>query len=383
MRPLEDIQIKPSACAYYMFISLMIINDGLGNSLLPGYSDGPVQQLFLLAELGFAVLCLFLQCNSRPSLTFFAGVFGVSCAAYLFGGRTGLLLTLLAAALGRSAKADTLLKLVFWEKLFVFLLIVGLSIAGALPGREALLELSNAEVKGATLGYTHANTFSATVVMLLLLYVAINRHRLSLVQMLIVGAVELVNYALTRSRIGLVVVFLLLVGALCVRNRWINKLVKHTSKVFLLLILLINFGFVLLRLFADSEMLSAVDIKVFNGRMGFSAMYLETYGISVFGAVLDEALIAAKSWYYALDNGYTIILLYYGVAGLAAFLLVYQKAVLELAKRQEIVLVLIAMCFMIWMMFEGITLTASGNFVFLLLGKEFSQAKTRNRRLAW
>ncbi len=383
MRPLQDIQIKPSACAYYLFISLMVINDALGNSLIPNYSESNLQQLLLLGELAMAMLCLFFQCNSRLSITYFASVFGIGCAAYLFGGRTGLLLTLLAAALGRSAKVDTLLKLVFWEKLLVFFFVVGLSLVDVLPGKEALTELSNTTAKGATLGYTHANTFSATVVMILFLFVAINRHDLSLLHFLTVAVVELINYVITHSRIGLIVVFLLLTAAICVKNWQLHRLILGVGKGFLLFILCFNFVFVLLRLFADNQLLSAIDMKVFNGRMGFSAMYLETYSLSLFGAELDEALIAAKSWYYALDNGYTIILLYYGVAGLIAFLLVYQRTVLELVKKQEIMLVLIAMCFIIWMMFEGITLTASGNFIFLLMGKEFSSIKPKHRRIAW
>ena len=383
MRPFQDIQIKPSACAYYLFVSLMVINDTLGNSLIPNYGSSSSQQLLLLGELAMAALCLFFQSNSKLSISFFAGVFGIGCVAYLFGGRTGLLITLLAAALGNSAKADTLLKLVFWEKLLVFLLIVGLSLVGVLPGREALTELSNTVTKGATLGYSHANTFSATVVMLLFLFVAINRHHLSLLHLLLVAAVELVNYLITRSRIGFIVIFLLLAAVVCVKNGQLRRLFFSAGKGFLFLILLFNFAFIILRLFADNALLSAIDIKVFNGRMGFSAMYLETYPLSLFGAELDETLIAAKSWYYALDNGYTIILLYYGIAGMFAFLLVFQKTVLELAKKQEIILVLIAMGFTIWMMFEGITLTASGNFILLLMGKTFDPPKPKVRRIAW
>ena len=382
MRPFSEIRIKPSAWAYYLFVSLLIINDALGNSLISGYSESTFAQLMLVGELALAILCLFFQCNNKFSLTFFAGLFAVGCAAYVFGGRTGLLVTLLAAALGSSADPDTVLKLVFWEKLLVFLLVVGLSLVEILPGREALFELSNTQTKGVTLGYTHANTFSATVVMLLLLFAAINRRSFSLWKLLLIASVELVNYYLTRSRIGFIVIVLLLVAALCVKNAQLKRVICGVGKYFLWPVLLLNFSFILLRLLADTQLLSVLDIKVFNGRMGFSAMYLEAYGLSLFGAPLDETVIAAKSWYYALDNGYTIILLYYGVVGLIVFLLTYEMAAVQLARKGESILVIIAMCFMLWMMFEGITLTASGNFIFLLIGKEFSQAKPK-KRLAW
>lgn len=382
MRSLDDIKFKTSACVYYLFVALLIFNDGLGNSLLPNYAESTLQQLLLLAELGCAVLCLFFQRHNKPDLLFFAGVFCIGCAAYLFGHRTGLLLTLLAAALGRSAKVDTLLRLIFWEKLLIFLFVVGLSLIGFLPGRESLFALTNSTQKGATLGYTHANTFSATVVMLLLLFTAINRERLNLFHLGLILITEVVNYIIARSRIGLIVILLLILLTVCTKYLPLKSLLFRGSKWILLLILFINFTFVFLRIFADNELLSAIDIKVFNGRMGFSAIYLQTYPLSILGAELDESLIAAKSWYYALDNGYTIILLYYGIAGFAAFLLTYQKTILELIRKQQSTLVIIAVCFTIWMMFEGITLTASGNFIFLLLGKDYYQPP-RRKRIAW
>lgn len=383
MRAFDDTKISPSACAYYLFVFLLILNDSLGNTMLPNYAESIFPQILLLGELACAVLCLFFQNHNKADFSFFISVFLVGCVGYLFGGRTGLLLTLLAASLGKSAKVDTLLKLVFWEKLLIFLVIVGLSVLGKLPGREALLDLSNSTQKGVTLGYTHANTFSATVAMLLLLYAAKNADRLSILRLGLILVVALVNYVITRSRISFLVSMFLVFFAACTKNRQLAKLLFRVGKWVLLCVLIFNITFVLLRVFADNELLSNIDIKVFNGRMGFSAMYLQTYPVTLFGGELDESLIAAKSWYYALDNGYTIILLFYGIVGFIAFLLTYQKIILELIQKQQRILLIIALCFTVWMMFEGITLTASGNFLFLLLGKDFSRTGSARRRLIW
>lgn len=383
MRAFDGIKIKPSAYAYYLFVFLLILNDSLGNTLIPNYSESGIQQILLLGELACAIVCLFFQNHNKADLSFFISVFLVGCAGYLFGSRTGLLLTLLAASLGSSSKVDTLLKLVFWEKLLIFLVIVGLSILGKLPGREALLDLTNSTQKGVTLGYTHANTFSATVAMLLLLYAATNADRLSFWRLGLILVVALFNYVITRSRISFLVIVCLVLFSVCTKNRQLAKLLFRIGKWVLLCVLIFNFTFVLLRVFADNELLSAIDIKVFNGRMGFSAMYLQTYPVTLFGGEIDESLIAAKSWYYALDNGYTIILLFYGIVGFIAFLFTYQKVILELIQKQQRILLIIALCFTVWMMFEGITLTASGNFIFLLLGKDFSHTASARRRIAW
>lgn len=379
----NELKMKPSVLAYYLFLFLLVLSDSIGNTVIPGYANSVFQQLLLLLQLGFAMLCLFFQCNSKPSLTLFVCLFGIGAVAYIYGQRTGLLLTFLAAVLGRSADPDKILKLLFAERLLLFLLIVGASLVGILDGREALFAMTNADEKGVTLGYTHANTFSATVVTLLLLYTAINRRQFSWPQGCLVLGVELVNYLITRARIGLIVIVLLLCAILLCKNRHLCKFLMKLAAITLLLVLLFNFTYVHLRLHADSQLLSNIDMKVFNGRMGWSAMYIDTYGLTIFGSLLEESKIAAISSYHALDNGYTVVLLFYGIVGLAAFLVLYEKTVLELIKKQQHMLVLIAMCFALWMMYEGITVSATCNFIFLLHGKSFLPDNSPARRYLW
>lgn len=364
------IETKISDFLYYIFIILMILNDGLGNSVLEGYSVSLIHDILLLFEFAFAILCFFQQKYEKIELICYISLLIFGIASYVCGQRTGFFLFGLAVILGKKADLDAILRIIFWEKLAIFLFIVSLSLVGVLGGVEALTEASNSVMKGVTLGYGHANTFSANVVTILLLYIAINRNYLRISQTLVILAIEILNYRLTESRIGAIVIIGVVVIYFFGKNLKLEKLVLKLAKYAFPCILLLNFSFILARIFWDNSLLSDMDMALFNGRMGLSAIYLSSYPLTMFGDVLDISVVASKIWYYAFDNGYSIILLFYGVAGFFAYIYIYQKTMLEMIKKRELLLVVIIIFYMFWGIYEGITISVSGNFTLLILGKK-------------
>ena len=382
MQPVDEIRVKPSHLAYYLYVAVLVISGSLQDTLLPGFADSLLQDLLVLAAFGLAGLYLFFRIHTRSALLFFGLAAAIGCCAYLCGGRTALLLTLLAVVMGDGANRETLLKLVFWLKLSIFLLTVAASLAGLLPGAQILTEGVAVAGKGQTLGYTHSNTFAATVGMLMLLYAAIHRHRMNLLRLLILLVIEALTFLLTRSRTGLIVMVLFTVGVLVLRVHGAKKLFSRLSGWILPALLILNFAMVIWGMLRPTDLLYQLDNSLFNGRMVLAGVYLNVYPLTLFGSHLDESLVAQVVYYYALDNGFTILLLHYGILGFAGFVIAWQLIVRDLRKRQEVLLLLISLCFCFWMIYEGIVLTVPGNFIFLMLWKETNpSSKERNIRL--
>ena len=70
--------------------------------------------------------------------------------------------------------------------------------------------------------------------------------------------------------------------------------------------------------------------------------------------------------YYALDNGYVVLLFYYGIVGFALYSFIMIKVLRTLLKKKEMILVVICMVTMIWSAYEAQMISLAGNFVILL-----------------
>lgn len=367
-------KVIPADFFYYLFVFILLFNDTLRGSVIEGYQESLISDIFLLADFAVAALCLLHQKYTRTDMVLLAGILGTGVICYFAGGNTAFFLLGLTILLGKNIDLDQLLKVIFYEKTLLFIFIVLLSLLGIIEGADAL-NYTNSIEKGVTLGFSHANTFSGAVVYLLLLYIAINRYCLKWQHLTIVAVLEILNYRLTKTRIGLIVIFGVLFLIICCKNRNIKSIILQLAKFVLPVILLFNFMVIILRMLWDSDLLSNLDIALFNGRMGLSAFYFMTYPLTMFGSALDLSVIAKKIWYYALDNAYSIMLLYYGIVGFAIYIFVYQKTMLEMVRKKEIVLVLIIAFYMLLTVYEGYTLSASGNFMFLILGKAIGNKK--------
>lgn len=370
---------------YYLFIFIYVLNDALGNSVIPQYNNSSFHDILLYLSIILAFGCL-LQLDFKDKENFKSTIFiviGFFC--YLFGNRTAFLLSIAASVLGNTSNINILLRMIFIEKLAVFLFIVLLSLIGILPGREALYLNVNESVKTVTLGYSHANTFSATVGILMMLYVSIQSKKMTNIQLTSLFIISLLTYFITKCRIGFALMLLLIILFVIPYNKILNfnyrlkKVKKYIIFLFIIFVTL-NFSLIILKVFfPDNSILLAIDHYIFHGRIGLAAEYMKIYPVTLFGDVLDLTKISNTLWYTALDNGYIINLLYYGVIGLLVYLYIFQKSFLNILSSQNKTLIIVSICFMIWTIYEGMMITASSNFVLLLYSKNtFQISKSGN-----
>ena len=111
--------------------------------------------------------------------------------------------------------------------------------------------------------------------------------------------------------------------------------------------------------------MSTVNDVLFNGRIGLALMNFNTYGISLFGSPIDVSIVAKTNRYYALDNGYTVLVLYYGLIGLLWYSYIQIQTAKKLEKINELVLMVVLFIINIWGIYEGNMVSLGGNFMII------------------
>lgn len=183
---------------YFVFLFIIVFNDGIGNSVIPNYDKSYLHDMLLVLSMGLALLNLFrLDYRNRNNFLCLVLVL-IGLLGYFFGSRTGLLLTVFASILGNKINVEKILKFIFFEKLFIFIFIVSISLFGLIEGREVLFNFGLDIEKSITLGYEHANTFAATVGILILLFISINRKKLSNRLIFIISFIEIITYFINK-----------------------------------------------------------------------------------------------------------------------------------------------------------------------------------------
>lgn len=105
---------------------------------------------------------------------------------------------------------------------------------------------------------------------------------------------------------------------------------------------------------------------LFNGRIYLAMLNIQFYGISLLGHQIDRARIATVQWYSALDNGYTYLLLNFGIVGVLMFVTFQQMTMRYFVKVQDEIMCLLCLAFAIWGVYEGMMVSAQSNFTLLL-----------------
>ena len=106
-----------------------------------------------------------------------------------------------------------------------------------------------------------------------------------------------------------------------------------------------------------------INDGIFNGRIGLAVMNLNTYHVSLLGSKIDSSIVAANNMYSALDNGYTVLLLYYGIIGLIWYSYIQVATAKKLAKIDELTLMVALVMINFWGIYEGQMVSLGGNFM--------------------
>lgn len=362
--------------AFYLFFIFFITLDSSINVTRLYLVFGNIHSWLLILALTNAVFCAFTKTYTFKKLYIVAVAFLLGLLTYYISGNTDFLFTILAVVLIDSAEIDNVIKTIFFTKITVLICTVTLSLVGILEKGNIA---STSSEKSVLFGYGHANTFAGTVGIILLLFFALNRHRLKRIHLLFAFLLELFCFYYSRTRTGLLLISLSIILLLFNDRDKIKKKFFSVSTYFFPCLLSLNFILIFLRrIISSSTIMDKID-SLFNGRLFLATLNLEYYPVKLLGQRVDLGIIAEHNSYYALDNGYTYILIYYGIFGLILFGFFFHTALINCIKNNEYVLYVVCIITMIWCVYEGMVVSAPTNFAILFALCSMKESQCRRK----
>lgn len=361
---------------YKIFIFFVTVDTALSASVISNEFKSIIHTFLLVIELMSAILCMVTKIYTNKSLFLTSLIYMFGVLSYFISTNTDFLITVLVIGLMEHINIDEILGLIYKTRLVIFVLIVGLALTGFLE--QGAVDGMPSE-KGILLGFGHANIFAGNAAILILLMLSINRYKLKNSHLLIALGSELMVFFLTYTRISLGLILITISLIVGMKKKAIRESFLEASSFFLPLILLLNFGIILMYLLEiHRALMNKLDL-IFNGRMLLACMNLRYYPVTFLGQKVDFSKIAMENRYYALDNGYTYLLINYGIVGLSVFCIMFQRAVISCKKNKEYILSIVTLIFMLWAIYEGMMVSAGADFALLFSLGNVTGCKTEKR----
>ena len=364
---------KFSEILYFVFVFLIMFNYGFENINTVDYGSTIIHDIIQYSALCIALFCFILKKIEINKFICMVGVFFVGILCYISGGWTNMLISILAIYLLENIDIDDVLLFIFIERLLIFISIIFMANVGILHNQIVEVAKNSYSVRALSMGFSHPNTFATNIGILILLYLCINRESMNIWKRIILIILDIGVYKLSGTRTTFILIMLAIIFEMLCNIRNVVGFKMFLKKIMpFMYILIFVFMFMCIGTFVKigytNNILNIINDKIFNGRLGLGALYFSTYHFSLFGNKLDMSLVSNSS-YYALDNGYVILFMYYGVIGFLLFMYIIQKLIYALRNNGEVFLMLLCIVMGLWAMYEGMLVSLAGNFMILFYGK--------------
>lgn len=289
---------------------------------------------------------------------------------YITTRETVFLTLLIIGVLFSKLEYDKGLHLIFYEKLFITLFIVLLSLFGILNIYRTQIFKGGVEtnVIGYGLGFHHPNQLAYTIGSLFLIYLCIRKRKIRFSSFIVLCGLLYCSYLVTKSRSLLIIVTLAILLRLLADGK---KSGEKTSKFLNVMGMFAmpvaaTISLVLPMFMNTATGRGRVILYVINGLIGsrfthISRIY-DLYPLTPFGGVVNFDKLQEMFNYSIVDNGYVTILFEFGVIGLFLFLILYFIATKSLIKKKQYYYVIAIICLSLWGINENILRSFSIDF---------------------
>lgn len=355
-------KLKLGTALYLLFIIAATFNYSMEASVI----KNPLRQIDLVIIITIAICLIILKKYTIKKICLLVLTLTYGALDYYLSGYTDMLILLLAAYIADRIDFNQVIKVLFWEKLIIFVILNLLAISGAIEITALSINKFFSIVTAYGPGYGSTNVYGCQAGILILLYWVTNRYNLNKLKIIVPWLFEIGIYIICRSRTGLLLISLAMILLLICNTPREHFIIKKLLTVAYPIILVANFGLIYLfpRLGGyGNPIIAFINDGIFNGRIGLALMNLNTYRVSLLGSKIDASIVAANNMYSALDNGYTIILLYYGIIGLIWYSYIQFATAKKIAKIDEITLMVALFIINFWGIYEGQMVSLGGNFM--------------------
>ena len=264
---------------------------------------------------------------------------------YFVGGTTTILFTALALWCLKDTEVKEIIKIMFWTRLFTFLIMIFLSTTGIID--NAIVEqyrIGLGTIKRYTLGYSHPNFTHSAFAIIVFLGGYLYGKKFNVFHIIAIGIINYALYTYTISRTGFLIVMMYLI-VLYFHHRL--KIVKKIESKTLKPLFFIIFGLSLFCAFYYRELniINKID-QILTGRIYYLNYLINNYKIPLFGSNIYEGTII-------FDNGYFSLLYEGGILATIYYMYFLIKSNNYLVKHQKSDEILLVIIFMIYCIFES------------------------------
>lgn len=343
-----------------------------------------------IASTIYFILCLFIFASwivfqkfsfrefSKIILFLLAGIL-----TYITTHETVFLTLLIIGVLFSKLEYGKGLHLIFYEKLFITLLIVLLSFFGVLDiYRTQIFKGGIAtNVIGYGLGFLHPNQLAYTIGSLFLIYLCIRKKKIYFPGFIVLCGLLYCSYLVTKSRSLIIIVMLAILFRLLVDGKKSEKKFPKFLNVIGVLAMPVaaTISLVLPMFMNTATGRGRVILYAINGLIGsrfthISRIY-DLYPLTPFGGVIIFDKLQELFNYSIVDNGYVTILFEFGVIGLVLFLTLYFIATRSLIKNKQYYYVIAIICLSLWGINENILRSFSIDFAVMFWAEILRNSK--------
>lgn len=243
-----------------------------------------------------------------------------------------------------------------------FFIVISLSLLGIIDNLQVDMWRNGGFENRFSLGFEHPNTLHLSLFLAVCMYVFCKKKKISKMNLLILGLLNVFIFSYSKSRTGFVLTFLLLFLSIAepVFKRVFSKSFYKLPILCFLVCIIISFG--VSYMYNGNPILTVLN-NVLNNRIAYANYYLTHYSISLFGYSDVMQDINAIS-----DNSYTLQYIQYGIVGLLLWVAAMYASYKELRNRRNYYETSVALVMTLYMLTEGFGVNAFMNFILLFAG---------------
>ena len=252
-------------------------------SFLKGIGLASSSKIYLIiySMVVFLILLKFFQSSfKRREVLILLSLLVCGLFDFLLGKETTILFSAIGLLTLKDENLDRIIKVMFWTRLFAFLLMIILPVCGVIPMNTLLFYRDGEFINRYAFGYVHPNLVHSTFGLLVLMFIYSYYEKINLP---IVVIIEFLNYSLSKftySRTGFLIISLILVVFIIIKHiKCAEKALPKILNLALFGIIFVSFSLALM--YNKVGFVNEID-TLFTGRIRYMNIMFTRFRIPLF-----------------------------------------------------------------------------------------------------
>lgn len=336
----QNQKVRKSTFPAICLLIMVIMETAFSNTLLQVHSLS-INRIVFLFELIVFFIFLILNKYEEKGLIYVISLVLFFLCSYLVLKSTFLFKIFMVAMAVNKIGTSKSFEIIFKLKLFMLLFVIMLSIVGIIPNSLVQVEKGVGTVYGYCLGFTHPNRLASAICYLILSYVCWKNKKIKIEHILIIDAMTLLAFYITKSRTLFYCILLLNLFYIFRKIEFTRKITTFFLKIAAIISIPLNILISVLVPYLLTSSTGILQKIVYDINLLFSRRFTHiehmfiTYPVTLTGGQFDVELMNERFGYSVIDNGYIRFLYYFGIIGLAIFCILSVISVSKIIKNKE------------------------------------------------